>query len=233
MRDWDYHGLFYRRAGGGHVFACRAALDIRRPRDRPHVFAAYDLLVTMLNPGSSVTKEEHESGLTTAPSNDCDSLRHPSAAIHGPLIDCHMSLSALPWQVCKEDDVQKQIVRLLSKLCLDSARIINLSDLRHPNSRQWSHQMRLAETIDGQYWHSILSPMRREELNTVMELKRRPSIVLAWGSRAPAKLHKLAMSTLGIQSVCVRTTRGLPAHPARKAPCQWLDPISDKLRAVA
>jgi hypothetical protein len=214
MRGWDYQGLFYRRAVGDRVFACRAALDIRRPGDTPHVCAAYDLLVMMLNPGSSVTKGEHESGLTTAPSNDCDSLRCPSAAIHGPLIDCHLSPSTLPWQECKEDDVQKQIIKLLVKLCLDSARIINLSDLRTPNSRHLSRQMQSAGTIDGQFWHSILSPMRREDLN--------------------ARLHDLAMSTLDTQrSVCVPTTRGRPAYPARKRPCQWLDPISQKLRAVA
>lgn len=144
--------------------SCRSLLEIRR---RDQASGCYDLLVVMMNPGSS--KPTDESKVTSW------------------ILEAEKNL--VPTQ---PDTTQYQIMRLMDKVGLNFARIINLSDLRTPKSAVFYQKV---STYSSDSKHSIFSGARSKELRDLFE--NNVPLVCAWGlSRDLLPLVQLASPVL-------------------------------------
>jgi hypothetical protein len=161
---FDGNGHFYEMNICGAQESCRSLLEIRR---RDQASGSYDLLVIMMNPGSS--KPTDESKVTSWAMGAEKKL--------------------VPTQ---PDTTQYQIMRLMDKVGLNFARIINLSDLRTPKSSIFYQK---ASTYRSDSKHSIFNEARSKELRNLFE--NNVPLVCAWGlSRALLPLVQLASPAL-------------------------------------
>ena len=114
---------------------------------------------------------------------------------------------AQPQRLARPDRTQLQITRLMDAIGLSHARIINLSDFRTSRSQDLVRFLASGEaaTID----HSIFSPTRREELESL--LVRDIPIVYAWGVHTSIlPLAKRAIEVVGISSALGVPKAGTP-----------------------
>ncbi|MEM6582460.1 MAG: hypothetical protein AAF699_14370 [Pseudomonadota bacterium] len=88
------------------------------------------------------------------------------------------------------DLTQKQIVKLMAQCTLDYARIVNLSDLRDPNSVDFLSELKPVDAAG--IAHSIFDPTRTEEFQQVFV--QTVPVVLAWG--VDERLRPLARRAL-------------------------------------
>jgi len=149
-------GLFYETSG----HKCRKFLDIRREGSRS---SQPDLMVVMMNPGSSYPKDGIDN-------NSVPSDAHP-------------------------DDTQHQIMKVLDAASLDYARILNLSDLRTPNSPSLYRFLKSEEA--SQIDHSIFSDSRTDELGELFV--QGVPVIFGWGvNPCLVPLAKRAVEALNI-----------------------------------
>jgi len=103
--------------------------------------------------------------------------------------------------VAEPDTTQQQIVRVMDAASLDYARILNLSDLRTPDSNELYRFIKSDESNAVE--HSIFSENRKEDLNKLF-VKGVP-VIYGWGVNATlVPLAKMAMETL-----CVKNPLGM------------------------
>ncbi|MEM8562766.1 MAG: DUF1643 domain-containing protein [Pseudomonadota bacterium] len=129
------------------------------------------------------------------------------------------------------DLTQKQIVKLMAQCGLDYARIVNLSDLRYPNSIDFLSELRPVDTAG--IAHSIFDRARSEEFQQVFT--QTVPVVLAWG--VDERLRPLARRALDQ----IRSPRRLGhkkggndwayyhARARGKDPQIWVDEIARQL----
>ena len=168
LNEFEFFGIYYCVPVGDSVFPCRAVLDIvrkgsnRASRSPTSINQAFDLLVVMMNPGSSLTTGEISSGFVL---RDCygehSEVRAAEPHPDGCYIRNRSRISNLKsWKVVpKPDDVQGIICRLLLNLCLQRARVVNLIDIRHPDSQAIGNVYNKAESV-GFSECSIFNPSR-------------------------------------------------------------------------
>ena len=130
------------------------------------------------------------------------------------------------------DQTQFQIMRVMNRAGYDYARVLNLSDIREPDSAAFCKNIE-----KGKYdaiAHSIFCPSRREELRALFE--RSAPVILAWGvSKALDKLVGEAINFIGdAQAIGWKNKDGRYYHPlppvkARQA--QWVTQITKRLKA--
>lgn len=143
---------------------CRRLLEIR---DRSVIKKEPDLLVVMMNPGSS------------EPENTADN-----------------ESDALSKAVC--DDTQKQIMRVMDVFGYDFARVVNLSDMRAPKSKDLQNFLRTEQA--KQIPHSIFDISRKDELKSL--LPRDATYIVAWGVHYTLKPYaRKALAVLAGQSL--------------------------------
>jgi len=95
------------------------------------------------------------------------------------------------------DDTQSQIMKIMEATSLEYARILNLSDLRTPDSSTLYKFVKSDESklVD----HSIFSTSRRAELNELFE--QDVHVIFGWGvNSALIPMAKQAMRSLGVRS---------------------------------
>lgn len=93
------------------------------------------------------------------------------------------------------DNTQQQIMKVMNAASFDYARVLNLSDLRTPDSSELYRFLKSDESNSVD--HSIFSLSRKAELNRLF-VKDTP-VIFGWGvNRALVPLAKLAIETLCI-----------------------------------
>lgn len=156
--NFEVTGLFYESSG----YKLRKYLDIKRVGAAP---IAADLMVVMMNPGSSFP-------LDGIDNNSITSEAEP-------------------------DTTQQQIMKVMDAASFDYARILNLSDLRTPDSSELYRFLKSKESsaVD----HSIFSPSRRSELRQLF-VEGVP-VIFGWGvNKTLITLAKQAIDALCIDS---------------------------------
>lgn len=128
-----------------------------------------DLTVIMMNPGSaSPAKESEKEVVSTDPTDIIKKL------MEQPIPNCTLSYAT-------EDPTIKQIIRVMEKYSFNQTTIINLSDIKNPESTNFINYIKdkNVKTIEDEALHSIFSTKNRKALNIV--LSNSPKVLLAWG----------------------------------------------------
>lgn len=217
-------GHFYRLVlENGRKFPCRSVLEILKTEKfstqlKEKISDSYsDALIIMMNPGSSrPLSPAHE---------EC---RVAAAAIRTIEL-------AQPLVPTVPDTTQYQVMRLMIVQNWDHVRIVNLSDLRNPNSVNFLQTASRVKEMPGGSVHSIFSIQRQNEWGLRLSMNRGP-VIAAWG-QSP-QLAELAESC--VQSMGRRRLFGVqaPGHPLRFAhpsprnhafKLQWLTDINSLL----
>lgn len=172
------YGDFYQVVLGGQTYACRSVLELiahtKRPSDPNQIHALQpDLLVVMMNPGSSKPVLPHY----------CPRLVGPE----GP--------GARPERVLtRPDNTQYQIMRVMVARGWHHARVLNLSDLREPKSMQLMKTLAALALVAEGGRHSIFCPSRTAERQQLMGPKGATPVLIGWGR--DVHLRPLAVQSL-------------------------------------
>ena len=156
---------------------CRSVLEItsKVARENP----AADAVFIMMNPGSSRAVEQTD-----------------HLVLAGSISE--MSAHLVP---TVPDTTQYQIMRVMHYSGWQHVRVINLSDLRDPQSGAFSRRYTQLERESGSTVHSVFSPERAAEL--IRRLSRRPGgpLICAWGvSDDLNPLIKRAIKALALEA---------------------------------
>ena len=94
------------------------------------------------------------------------------------------------------DNTQDQIIKVMNNLSFEYARVLNLSDLRTPQSNELFNFLKSADSLKVD--HSIFSDSRKNELKKLF-IKDVP-VIYAWGvDRKLSKLAKKAIASLSVE----------------------------------
>ncbi len=157
------YGHFYSIVLDHHKFPCRSVLEIiNNSIDylHPNDFLKHppELIAIMMNPGAS------------RPKGDDPQTDVPVESIN------NMEITLTP---TIPDRTQFQIMRLMEAKNWTHSRILNLSDLRDPESGRFYGYFETVQSILGGDYHTIFSNFRKKEL---FEKLKQPTLILAaWG----------------------------------------------------
>ncbi|MGD9969366.1 MAG: hypothetical protein AB7S65_02845 [Sulfuricurvum sp.] len=134
--------------------------------------------------------------------------------------------------VAVPDNTQDQIMSVMDNCSFDYARIMNLSDLRTPDSKKL-YQF-LKSSVSNSFPHSIFNPERRTELDNLF-IKGVP-LIYGWGVNSILlDLAKLAVETIshprpvGIRKVGTTYSYYHPLPRVHKDRVKWVENISSML----
>lgn len=173
------------------------------PRPSPEMYQEYEATAYFYDEGSTLSRKH------------LDLSRHGqhSAAVELVLVMQNPGASELVSAdrlddgraPAKLDNTLKQIIRLLTVTGYDSARILNLSDIRAPNKDTF---FRLVEQAKKEkYAHSIFAESRRNDL--VEHLPLGVPVIFAWGVDPRARnLARQAIRVLDVDAPCGRKKAG-------------------------
>lgn len=213
------HGCYYQMVLGGVEYPCRSLLELvahhipaaRIPHHPP------DLLVVMMNPGSSRPLAE---GFQPPVVHEAAQIPRGSRLV-----------------VARPDNTQYQIMRVMAARGLVHARVMNLSDLRQPKSALFLDQVARLAQVRGGGVHSIFCPERQEELQQLLPPPVVP-VLVGWGrdggllSLAEQCLHRLRGRC--IIGVAVAGEPRLFAHPSpmlQRLKEQWVAAVLGDMAA--
>lgn len=164
-QTYGVFGHFYTvELASGEVIACRSVLEIighdLTPADHDEL-SAYrpDAVFIMMNPGSSKPLIEVRNHIR-------------AAAIRS------LPISLVP---TRPDTTQYQVMRVMHLRGWQHVRVLNLSDLRSPQSTAFIRTFERLENDDEFDGHSIFSDDREAELSLKLPRRARTPLVLAWG----------------------------------------------------
>ena len=134
----------------------------------------------------------------------------------------------------KPDKTQFQVMKVMNACLFDFARVINLSDLRTPDSKVLYSFLKSKQS--SRVDHSIFSVQRMEELASVLE--NAPLVVFAWGlDRALTELAEDAIASLGGEQIVGLQKEGSDTgfrHPLPRtiaAQEQWVSGIVEQIKS--
>ena len=223
-KEFAVYGHFYQLAIGERQFSCRSLLELvafDSLQDDPNALQKYtpDLLVVMMNPGSSRP------------------LDHDYRPVD---LNCWSEITKQrQWVATRPDNTQYQIMRIMVAGGYKHARIFNLSDLREPKSPLLFKKIAALAGVEGGGVHSIFSPERQDELNGLLgySKKRRPLLV-GWGRDvALLQLANLALERFkgwSIYGKAVDEDKVLFSHPSpmlQSMKEQWVRTILTQMSA--
>ncbi|MBF0384175.1 MAG: hypothetical protein HQL69_24450 [Magnetococcales bacterium] len=211
-------GSFYRIVIGGQEVGCRSLLELVAHEiapDDPNQLANYrpDLLIVMMNPGSS---------------KPIDKDYQP------PLLKRAQDIApSLQWMLTRPDNTQYQIMRVMAALGFKHGRVLNLSDIRETKSPVLFKKISALSSLADGGVHSIFCYERRKELENLLGYQKTNVPVLAgWGrSEALLPLAKQALERLNGFSIYGRATsdeKVLFFHPSpmlQRMKEHWVDTI--------
>jgi hypothetical protein len=223
-KHFAVHGLFYDVPIGGAVRSCRSVLEliahdlVPAGDPSPVLDRRPDLLVVMMNPGSS---------------------RSVDATFTPPQVETAEKIRQVRQLVpTVPDTTQYQVMKVMLARGWRHARVLNLSDLRETKSHnQFRDLQSLSELPDGDV-HSIFSPVRRQELlGHIGPAEGSPPVILGWGRhKALDPLAEQCLEALsGRVAVGVQAPEGplAYAHPSpmmQKAKDAWIERILGLLK---
>lgn len=162
------HGLFYDLPLGGAVWSCRSVLELIAHElvpagdPSPVLDRRPDLLVVMMNPGSSRSID--------------GSFVPPQVADVAAIAGVRRLVPTIP------DTTQYQIMKVMAARGWRHARVLNLSDLRETKSPALFRHVQALTGLPGGGGHSLWSPARRDELlRHIGPAAGSPPVILGWG----------------------------------------------------
>lgn len=157
-------GHFYNSVIGGHIFQCRSSLEIICKSILDSHSELPDVVVIMMNPGSS---------------RPIAIDYKPASFSPDEIFSCKWEKEIIP---TRPDNAQYQIMRLMVLNNWCHAKVLNLSDLRNGNSGELSKEFEMASVIDPSNPHCITHASRRVELENELKTKPGGPVIAAWGS---------------------------------------------------
>jgi len=122
-------------------------------------FSPPDAIFIMMNPGSSKPMDEN---------NKIISYKTAS----------HLDVSLIP---TKPDITQYQLMRVMKYCKWNHIRVLNLSDMRDPNSGKFVERYMEIENKTGFVEHSLFSDIRENELQNKLKRNKNAPVICAWG----------------------------------------------------
>lgn len=157
-RQYTVHGHFYSlEVPNTQPMNCRSVLEIRS-KDISGAPEA-DAIFIMMNPGSSRPRDPISDDF------ECLNIADKSPEL----------VPTVP------DVTQYQVMRVMHYSAWQRVRVINLSDLREPNSDAFAKRYKHLEAEANIKSHSIFSQERSTELNAHLYRKAKAPIICAWG----------------------------------------------------
>ncbi|MHC4993614.1 MAG: hypothetical protein ACYTGQ_01030 [Planctomycetota bacterium] len=162
-RRFDVVGHFYNLKIGRAVLPCRSVLEMFVKENPPAARRSPDAVVVMMNPGSSRPLDRgyaiptHTRGQVFA--EDWDKRFTPT----------------------RPDNAQYQIMRVMLRQGWEYVRVLNLSDLRNPNSGDFAKDFAAAGGLDASHPHCVTHARRANELAAALKTARRGPVIAAWG----------------------------------------------------
>lgn len=206
---------FYNLDLGDYILPCRSLLEIKRTNNlfSDTSDSIPDIVVVMMNPGSSIPREEG----FIIPMYTPDDYRK---GVDKPRI------------LTRPDNAQYQIMRLMQHNKWDFVRVLNLSDMRNGNSANMRKDFKEAEERDPQNTHCITSKGREAELVESLETKTN-SIIAAWGDIPELYQSAEIMLAQPKKIIGIPRENGISfrfASPLmKKMKLEWLDLIQKKI----
>lgn len=164
-KSFSVYGHFYTiTLKSAENIDCRSVLEIvtkdTLPVDNDLLSAQPpDAVFIMMNPGSSKPLVEVNN---TISENDIN----------------YLEISLVP---TKPDTTQYQVMRLMHYLNWNHVRVLNISDMRDPNSGNFKQRFLALEDQTGFTAHSVFDDERTLELKHKLKRKKAAPIVCAWG----------------------------------------------------
>ena len=216
-------GHFYRLSLPGVEMKCRSVLEIvslQLDQSNPDAFwtRQADAVVIMMNPGKS------------RPSGDA---RRAEARTYS-----EATLAQKRLVPARPDPTLYQVMRLAAAREWSHVRVLNLSDLRCPNSMAFLEQVKRLRDIPGGGSHSLFSDEREAECAVGLN-RRMEAVLLGWGQdKELLPLVKQCVGRLaGVPMVAVPSPVGslLNAHPSpqlREQKEAWLKAMLMQLKGM-
>lgn len=207
-----FKGQFYNTKINRKKVKCRRTLSIKSVNSNKN---KYDLLVVMMNPGSSRPLDEHAE---IEEINNYESIREVKY------------LSALP------DRTQYQICKVMDNCEFENALIINLSDIRESKSQLFFAHIK-TESIRKANIHSIFHIMRKEELDDLLlEVSSEAPVVLGFGVSNKLDplidLYNKSIIVDNYNTYSLENKKGRILHPLPQMynkQTEWVQLITDKI----
>ncbi len=219
-RHYVVRGHFYNVPLPSELVECRSVLDITLSAGAESGVNAMlpDAVFVMMNPGSSKPLEG-----TVA-----DIQRDDFPILRKKLV------------LTKPDTTQYQLMRVMSFLQWGYVRVLNLSDLRNPQSSEFIDQFQSLESRDQFFAHSIFADQRSKELSAAMTRKKGAPVVCAWGvNQRLAPLIDLAVRAVEREGGCIGLAKPGAAHlfyhplpTTQIAKQRWVQDMCAVLRTV-
>ncbi|MCK8064612.1 hypothetical protein [Vibrio sp. 1CM7H] len=161
-KEFSVTGYFYNLVIKNVMFPCRSVLEIKSNSldNSPNIKPC--AVVVMMNPGSS--KPENPDYV-------------PATITVSQIKDSKWDKDLIP---ANPDNAQYQIMRLMKNRNWKYVRVLNLSDLRAGNSREFSNLFNKALKLDSTSPHSLVSTNRQCELKAHCAGVK--NVTAAWGS---------------------------------------------------
>ena len=208
--SFDVYGHFYNLRLSNSIFKCRSILEIKRKKTEDKIA---DIIVIMINPGSSAPLNKLYAPLTYSPKQ-------------------YFKLKQKEVIATKPDNAQYQIMRLMEKNKWNFVRIINLSDLRNGNSNKFKSEFKNAAEIDQNHPHCITHEERKKELFTAINSKSN-KVIAAWGNIAELhdsanKLLRMNLEIIGLRKAHKHEYRYASPY-LKKQKIEWLTEIQKQI----
>lgn len=214
-KRYTCYGHFYElEFMNGERVKCRSVLEIvdgEIPQLDPSAISVMepDVVVIMMNPGSSHPKDKHY---------EPELFSYPQPVGVKELV------------LTQPDNTQYQVMRVAIEKGWHHIRILNLSDLRDPKSGSFLKQVAACAEILNGHTHSIFCDERADECAAALRRKKGGPILLGWGQDAGLlPLAAQCMERLGEEhtyTVSSPVDPLLNAHPSpmmQKAKIAWLE----------
>ncbi len=214
-KKFDVTGYFYELDLNNIIFKCRNRLDIK---SKEYIEStAPDIIVVMMNPGSSKPK-------------NTDYIEHRCSVSN---ID---SLIGQEMVETKPDNTQYQIMRVMLEKGWNYATVINLSDLRNGNSGEFSKVFDTMSINNLSHPDSLFSDLREQELDFLLNNYESDIILIGWGNlKNQEEFMKKAFSKLkeynlvGVKSDNCEYCYSHPSPQKQEQKVQWLRNIIELL----
>jgi hypothetical protein len=176
-----------------------------------------DVVVVMMNPGSSHPKDIHHID---------EQLEYPRAG----------TSPRKKLVLTQPDNTQYQVMRVAVRRGWKHIRVLNLSDLRDPKSGSFLQKVDLLSAFVGGHVHSLFCSERADERAHAFKRKGNTPILLGWGQDPGLlPLAEQCMKCLEGEPICTVTSAVHPllnAHPSpmlQAKKLQWLETIALEL----
>lgn len=207
---FDVYGHFYNLKLSDSILKCRSVLEIKRKEKSTEL---PDIIVIMMNPGSSVPLDKSYEPLTFTKQE-------------------YFELKEKEIIPTRPDNAQYQIMRLMETNNWDFVRILNLSDLRNGNSGKFQTEFRNAAKLDNTNPHCLTHIKRKDELTACIKSKSN-KIIAAWGDISELNDSAKSILKLGEKVIGLRkgeTPNFRYASPYMKTQkIEWLTEIQKEI----